>query len=351
MSKLKLNSVTSRFLPLSKSVSLGLEPESKISDFEILNHIGSGTFGYVVEARHIKTRMKFALKVIDKTNKNNLEGKPYFRREIEIMYKINHPNIVHLFGHFEDEKYCYFIMEYIPNGNLYSYLSNMKNNSINTFQVASFIKDIISAVYYLHNMNPPIIHRDIKPENILLTSKGKVKLTDFGWSNYVDLGEERNTFCGTPLYLVPEMLLMAGHDYRVDIWCIGVLLFELITGNPPFIGTNRLELKNNIIAGKINWPKSMDDDAKNLIEKILKVDYRIRPGLKDIIEHRFFKKFFKNPEECLIKSDNSSERPFVVSKDFFVGDAYDWRKVKKKNEKRKNVIIEKLVLFLERDLN
>ena len=230
-------------------------------------------------------------------------------------------------------------MEYIPNGNLYSYITNIKNNSINIFQVASYIKDVISAIYYLHNMTPPIIHRDIKPENILLTNNGingNVKLTDFGWSNYINYDEKRTTFCGTPIYLAPEMLLMNGHDYRVDIWCIGVLLFELITGNPPFYGKNKFELGQNILAGNINWPKNMDEDARNLIEKILKVDYRLRPGLEEIIEHRFFKKFFRNPEDCLIKSDGANEKTFIVSKDFFVGD--DMNKIKKKNDKMKYVV-------------
>ena len=112
--------------------------------------------------------MNYAIKVIDKKNKANIEGKPYFRREIEIMYKIRHQNCVRLFGNFEDDNYCYFIMEYVPNGNLYTLLTSNRITGINIYIVASIMRQLISAIYYLHNLNPPIIHRDIKPENILL---------------------------------------------------------------------------------------------------------------------------------------------------------------------------------------
>ena len=335
--QLKLNQVSYRFLPISKSVRTGLEPEPKISDFEKIKEIGSGSFGIVILARHKQTNIEYALKIIDKRNKGNIEGKPYFRREIEIMYKLHHINCVRLFGHFEDEQNCYFVMEYLPNGNLYSYLK--KNKSIESHQVASFMKDLISAVYYLHNMSPPIIHRDIKPENILLSENEIVKLTDFGWSNYIEFsGEERTTFCGTPLYLAPEMLMGIGHDYNVDIWCIGILMFELLVGNPPFIGKDRPTLMNNIIRGKIAWPKYMDEDGRNLIDSILKKDPKMRPSLQEIINHKFFKRYYKDPNEFLVKgNDNLNERPFIISKDKPNIKSFE---VKRKNErfKRREVI-------------
>jgi len=89
---------------------------------------------------------------------------------------------------------------------------------------------------YLHSMDPPIIHRDIKPENILLDAEGAVKVADFGWSNFFNETATRMTYCGTPEYLAPEMITQSGHDKSLDIWNLGVLLFELLTGNPPFVG-------------------------------------------------------------------------------------------------------------------
>ena len=290
--KIILNPVKNRFLPLSESVRLGLEPEPKITDFKKKKEIGSGSFGRVYLATHVKTNVDYAIKVIDKRNKINIEGKPYFRREIEIMSKIRHPNCVRLFGNFEDENYCYFIMEYIPGGNLFTLMSNNRNIGLNIYLVASIVRDLASAIYYLHNMDPPIIHRDIKPENILLTNNSKIKLTDFGWSNYINFeGEQRSTLCGTPIYLAPEMIQNSGHDKHVDIWCLGVLLFELLTGIPPFIGQNRILLMKNIINVNISWPMPprlpLDPDAKDLISKILKKNPNERISLENMIKHNF----------------------------------------------------------------
>ena len=272
MAKIEINEVKNRFLPISESVKQGLEPEPKITDFTIIKELGAGSFGHVYLVTHKKTKANYAIKAIDKRNKTNIEEKPYFRREVEVMYKIHHPNVVKLFGHFEDNNYCYFIMEYIPIGNLFGIIPKDKKKRISSQIVASLMKDIISAVYFLHNMNPPIIHRDIKPENVLLAEKLTAKLTDFGWSNYIQEDEKRTTVCGTPIYLAPEIIKEQGHDEKVDIWCIGVLLFELATGTVPFPGNDIETLESNILKLKIQWPKDINIEAKNLISKILKLD-------------------------------------------------------------------------------
>ncbi len=309
------NKVKSRFLPLCEAVAKGLEPEAKISDFSESGVLGSGSFGKVTLMTHNVTGAKYAIKSIDKRNKNNQDGKPYFRREVEIMYKAKHPNIVRLFSHFEDDQYCYFVMEYISKGNLYSILSKQTSKCFDAKVVASFMRDLISAVYYLHSMDPPIVHRDIKPENVLLAEDGRLKLTDFGWSNYMTENEVRVTYCGTPVYLAPEMIKEIGHDKSLDIWCIGVLMFELLTGNIPFPGNNMNTLAENIVRTKINWPKDIDFDAKNLISKILKPDPKDRISLPDMLKHPFFTKNVKNPLEYLILPSEVEEPIFLLSSD------------------------------------
>ena len=323
------NNVLNRFLPVPETVAKGLEPEPKITDFKLIKELGVGTFGRVLLVQHNATQAQYAIKAIDKRQRTNIQERFYFRREIEIMYRIHHPNVVKLFGHFEDNTYCYFIMEYIEGGNIYSYIPKNGVPTISTQQVASIIKDVISATYFLHHMNPPIIHRDIKPENVLLTSGMKAKLTDFGWSNYMEGGYKRTTVCGTPIYLAPEMINNTGHNEKVDIWCIGVLLFELMTGVQPWPGNDIQTVKYNISRLKINWPKNMDRTAADLISKILKYNPEERISLRNMLNHPFFTQFFPNPTNCLIRPDNTQYKAFIISKDHpltwnpvFTGDNY-----------------------------
>ena len=313
---MEFNNVKNRFLPLPESAQKGLEHEAKITDFDIIKELGSGSFGNVYLVHHKVTKAEFAIKAIDKRNKSNQAEKPYFRREVEVMYKVHHNNVVKLFGHFEDNNYCYFLMEYISKGNVYDLLPKDKKKRLSTKVVSFIIRDVISAVYFLHNMKPPIIHRDIKPENVLLSEGLVAKLTDFGWSNYMREDEQRKTVCGTPIYLAPEILEEKVHDEAVDLWCIGVLLFELVTANPPFSGDDLDSLKENILKLKINWPKDINVDAKNLIMKILKLDPKQRLPLEEMIKHPFITKFTPDAPKRLIKPvEGIKYEPFIISKD------------------------------------
>ena len=330
--KIQINNVKNRFLPIPESVTKCLEPEPKITDFQITKELGAGSFGHVYLVSHKTTKAQYAIKAIDKRNKANQSEKPYFRREIEVMYKIHHPNVVKLYGHFEDNNYCYFIMEYIAKGNIFNLIPHDNKKRLNVKVVASLMKDVISAVYYLHHMKPIIIHRDIKPENVLLGEGLVAKLTDFGWSNYMKEKKKRKTVCGTPIYLAPEIIKEEGHDEKVDIWCIGVLLFELTTGNVPFQGNDIDTLKDNILHLRIAWPKDINIDAKNLIKKILKLDPGSRISLEEMLQHPFFTKHFPNAVNNLIKPGDQGEyKTFIISKD----DPNHWEPFVKSNEKVK----------------
>ena len=335
---MQINNVKNRFLPIPESVIKCLEPEPKISDFEISKELGAGSFGHVYLVSHKITKAQYAIKAIDKRDKSNQSEKPYFRREIEVMYKIHHPNVVKLYGHFEDNNYCYFIMEYIAKGNIYELIPHDNKKKLNTKIVASLMKGVISAVYYLHHMKPIIIHRDIKPENVLLGDGLIAKLTDFGWSNYMQEDEKRQTVCGTPIYLAPEIIKEEGHDEKVDIWCIGVLLFELLTGSVPFLGNDIDTLKENILHLRIAWPKDINNDAKNLIKKILKLDPKTRISLEEMLKHPFFTKYFPNEVDKLIKPEDQGEyKTFVISKD----DPNNWDPFIKKEKKETENINQK----------
>ena len=320
-----LNDVKNRFLPLPRSAAEGLEHEPQITDFEIIKELGVGSFGQVYLAKHKKTKAVYAIKSIDKTDDQNLEEKANFSREVEIMYKLHHPNIVKLYGHFEDSKYCYFIMQYIPKRSVYEIIPK-PGKKPNLQLIASVMKDLISAVYYLHNMKPIIIHRDIKPENVLLDENSRAYLTDFGWSNYIQSFKRRTTVCGTPLYLPPEMVNETSHDEKADIWCIGVLLFELSTGRVPFDGRDLETVKANILRLNITWPREIDPEVKDLISQILRLNPKSRLSIEEILSHSFFSKYFPNAVNELIKPDHQQNRIFIVSQD----DPKTWGEIKKK---------------------
>lgn len=313
--KVLINKVNKRLLEIwPPSVKNGLEDETQIHDFEEKVKIGQGSFGQVFRAKHKKTGIVYAIKAIDKSNKTNQEGRSYFRREIEIMYKIRHPNIVRLYTHFEDNEYCYFVMEYISKGNLYDNVQKQRKKCFDTKTVAHFMKDLLSAVYYLHNMDPPIIHRDIKLENVLVNEEGRIKLTDFGWSNYIFDDEVRDTFCGTPVYQPPEMLNRKEHDFSVDIWCLGVIMFEIITGYLPFNAMNKETLEDSIKKVKINWPNDIDRAARDLIGRILRYDPKERITVENMFKHPFFTSLFPHPTDFLIKPNPDEELEiFIVS--------------------------------------
>ena len=302
------------FLPPCSSVVEGLEPEAKITDFEQIANLGTGGYGKVNLYRHKVTGAEYAIKLIDKTKFENKLQKELFSREVDMMYKIRHPNIVRLYTHFEDDTNCYIALEYIKKGNLYSYTQSMPNKVLDAATTAHFVVDLISALYYLHNMNPPIIHRDIKPENLLVGNNGQLKLTDFGGSNYLEGGNVRYTTCGTQIYHSPEMLLKKGYDTRVDIWAIGILIFELMVGRPPFKSDAEHSMEDNIVNLRINWPSTMNLLAKNLVSKLLKLEPDQRPSLKEILEHQFILSYVQNPTSRLILPSEVIIKPFVISK-------------------------------------
>ena len=319
-----INDVKDRYLPLPRSVVEEYEHEPNMSDFETIKKLGYGSFGKIYLVMHKKTRAKYALKIINKSDDIREEQKKYCKKEVEILYKCNHPNIVKLYGHFEDKDSLYYVMEYFPNGSAYDLIPKNGKRQENVELIASVMKDIINAIYYLHNMNPKIMHRDIKPENVLLDENKKAHLIDFGWSNYLINNRKRNTICGTPLYSPPEMITNKGHDEKLDIWCIGVLLFELLTGDVPFDGNDEETVKRNIVQLNITWPTYAPPDAKDLILKILKVEPNERPTIETIITHNFFKKYFPNAINELIKPDKNKTKIFVISTD----DPKTWNQLK-----------------------
>jgi hypothetical protein len=206
----------------------------KVSDFTLGKPLGKGKFGNVYYAKQKETGSAIALKVLFKSTINGNEL--YFKmlkREIEIQYRLKHENINCLYSYFHDNKHIYLILEYANNGEFYKYLSsnNSNHSQINEETCKHFIIQIMKGLKYMHERF--IIHRDLKPENILMKNNYEtVMLADYGSAVHAPppLHSTRYTVCGTPEYLSPEMVLGSGHDTSLDMWSLGILMYEILFG-------------------------------------------------------------------------------------------------------------------------
>lgn len=213
------------------------EPKERflnINDFVVKHKIGEGSFGKVYVVQRKSDSNLFALKVVSKERllSEKIRLKDVFT-EKEVMMKANHPFIVQLYFTFQDEKNLYYGMHYMNGGNLGFYLRKMKRFSEETSRF--YCAQIILALQYLHQ-ELKAIYRDLKPENVLIDETGYLKLTDFGLSS---LGTENaKSICGTMNYIAPEVLFGQEYSYEVDFWALGCLVFEMISGQPPFKANN-----------------------------------------------------------------------------------------------------------------
>ena len=255
--------------------------------------LGSGSYGRVYLIKHNKTNEEYALKVIDKKKLMQMYGRiDIIKNEINIHSKLSHENIIRLYNVYEDENSINLILEYAKNGNLYELLSQPENKKgLDEQRAFDYFIQVVNAVYYLHQNN--IIHRDIKPENILIGKKGLLKLCDFGWAKELTL-ENRSTFCGTVEYMAPEIVGSENYDFGVDIWSLGILLYEMVIGHSPFKAKNMKSVILNIKSHDLTYEKPLSRECRNLIEKILNINPQKRLKIKDILEHPFVKKYSNN---------------------------------------------------------
>lgn len=262
------------------------KPTHTLSEFEFVHDpkdkrskLGVGSFATVKLAKEKKTGKSYALKMIDidskKASKTDIQN---LKTEIGIHKDLDHPNIVKFHGYIQQDNLIYLILDYAENGNLYSYLHRKK--TLTDKEVFKFFHQTCLAIDYLHQNN--IIHRDLKPENLLLDKDFNVKVCDFGWSAY-HIKQERKTFCGTYEYMAPEIVNKKTYDYRVDVWALGILLFELIHSKAPFQGRTVQEIKSSLSKSTIVFSMNIQDDAKNLIQRILKDNPTNRIQIEQIL--------------------------------------------------------------------
>jgi len=244
--------------------------------------IGSGASGMVSIGEN--STGKFAIKRI---NKLKIKYPEEIIKEAEFAKKLNHKNIIKYYGVFEDLKFISFIMELGEGGDLFDFIVNSPIGHLPLDITIELTEQILSILIYLH-YEMKIIHRDLKPENFLITIDEKnniqIKLIDFGMSTFYVQGKKLYDYLGTPNYAAPEIVLEDGYNEKVDIWALGVILFNMLTGFEPFKGRNEIELENEIKCKEIEFDLIENEDMKNLCKKMLnRVDYN-RINAKDAYE-------------------------------------------------------------------
>jgi serine/threonine protein kinase len=251
--------------------------------------LGEGHFGRVLLAKDRRTGEKFAVKVIKK-DKSEVRNATLIQRELEILRLVNHKNIVRLFDLFDTTDKLYFVLEYMRGGALYDVLSDRRIQY--TEQRASIIlRDILSGLQYLHGRN--IVHRDVKPENILLDSRTwpfTTKLADFGLSNFLAPNTGvLDSKVGTPYFCAREVVTSETYGTKADLWSVGVLLFEMLSGRKPFEGSVTKSVLYAILDGRYNmitpeWAR-ISDEAKDLVTKLICIDVGKRLSATEALQH------------------------------------------------------------------
>jgi len=256
-------------------------------DFELLNVIGKGSFGKVMQVRKKDDGKIYAMKVLRKDTIIARKQVSHTKSEKNILMKIQHPFIVNLNYAFQTKDKLYMILDYINGGELFFHLK--KEGRFAEPRVKLYAAEIAAALDHLHNLD--IVYRDLKPENILLDAEGHICITDFGLSKQIESPDGTHTFCGTPEYLAPEVLKGQGHGVAVDWWSLGTLLFEMLTGLPPFYAQNVNVMYTKILSGELKFPTYISENAKSLLEGLLTRDPEKRLGSnggQDIKVHPWF---------------------------------------------------------------
>ncbi|XP_039696632.1 ribosomal protein S6 kinase beta-2 isoform X3 [Pteropus medius] len=239
--------------------------------FELLRVLGKGGYGKVFQVRKVQGSNLgkiYAMKVLRKAKiVRNAKDTAHTRAERNILESVKHPFIVELAYAFQTGGKLYLILECLSGGELFTHL---EREGIFLEDTACFyLAEITLALGHLHSQG--IIYRDLKPENIMLNSQGHIKLTDFGLcKESIHEGAVTHTFCGTIEYMAPEILVRSGHNRAVDWWSLGALMYDMLTGSPPFTAENRKKTMDKIIKGKLVLPPYLTPDARDLVKKFLK---------------------------------------------------------------------------------
>uniref|UniRef100_M4BPA9 non-specific serine/threonine protein kinase n=1 Tax=Hyaloperonospora arabidopsidis (strain Emoy2) TaxID=559515 RepID=M4BPA9_HYAAE len=280
--------------------------------YKLGRKLGSGAFSVVHIATHRETRKQVAVKCIAKAKMGHLDVHS-LNQEVEVLSSLNHPNIVPLLDYFEEDRYYYIVTPLCTGGELFDDL--VKRKSYTEEDARVLMRKLASAIDYLHSRG--IVHRDLKPENILLKTSApgaEVMIADFGFAKPMN-GSRRGTACGTPGYVAPEVVQGEPYGAEVDCWSLGVILFILLCGYPPFPGANHAMVLNKVVKAEYEfespyWDK-VSDEAKDLVSELLSVDRTKRLDALGILTHPWMDETRPSTISC---TDGSEPRKGISRK-------------------------------------
>lgn len=289
------------------------EIDIALEDLEVKATLGCGAFGRV-KLCYLGTKDTFyALKCQSKKaiTENGLQD--HVLQEMRVMRRLDHPYIAKLFSCLQDNQYIYFVLELLQGGELFTHLRN--RGKLSEPSARFYAASVVYAFTTLHSQK--IAYRDLKPENLVMDSDGFVKLVDFGLAKQL-LSGKTWTLCGTPDYLAPEIILNEGHDLAVDYWALGVLIYEMVVGAPPFYAEDPMEVYEKILSGNPSMPSFFTRNLSDLIKKLLRSQQakrlgNTRGGTASVVKHKWFSTF----EWALLESGEAKppHKPNVTSRE------------------------------------
>jgi serine/threonine protein kinase len=263
---------------------------SEIKDYEILRPLGHGAYSKVYHVRHRESHSEFALKIIEKQKLKASKLSRRLNNEISLQSSLNHPCIVKLFNTFQDDDLIYLVLELCSGGELYTQIK--EEGRLSEDDAKHLCSQIVEGLAFLHSNG--ILHRDLKLGNLLLSDdRTLVKIADFGLAVQLKTySEERNTLCGTPNYISPEIINRQPYGLASDMWSLGCIIYACLTGAPPFDSTSIKDtfLKANDL--KYALPKYLSCDARDLISSLLTWDAEQRLSIAQVRDHPFFAEVF-----------------------------------------------------------
>ena len=254
-----------------------------IEDYQLGRQLGQGAYAVVKAAVHKPSNRKVAIKTYEKSKLVDASRKKSVQREIKILHRLDHPNIVKLHEVVDTPKHLHLVLECIVGCSLNDMIKSKADNKLTEQEAKKVYTQLLEALKYCHELN--VAHRDLKLDNILIDREKNVKLIDFGFSTCFPPGKKIKLFCGTPSYMAPEIVSKKEYEGGpADVWALGVILFVMLLGTFPFKGAYDKELYRKIQRGRFLVGNTTSDFAKKLIYQILQLEPRKRPSVKEILK-------------------------------------------------------------------